>query len=105
HVEEPTPWIRRDVVHRVVRPKVILIPVTTGAAGRAQPAVELEGDRDVADPAVAGIVGRLGRGLPVGAGVVAVVPAVRDGRIGAQVRVTLHNLLGERIIGITIQVV
>ena len=84
---------------------MILVPITTRATGHAQPVVELVGDGGVADPAVAGIVGRLDRRLPIGARVVAVVPAVGDRRVGAQVRVAREDLLGERIIGIAVQVV
>src|SRR5438477_13168003 len=73
-VQQSAPVEGRDVVHRVVRSIMILVPVAAGTAGHTQPVVELVGDRGVVDPPVPRIVGRLGGGLPVGAGVVAVVP-------------------------------
>src|SRR2546422_11613925 len=79
-------------------------PVTARAAGDAQPVVDLVCDGRVAEPAVARVVGRLDLRLPVGIGVVAVVPAVLDGRVRAQV-VAPQNLLRERVAQVAVQVV
>ena len=103
HVQDAAPVIRRDVVHGVVRPEMVLVPVTAGATGGAQPVVEPVRDGNVAEPAVARVVGRLHLRFPEWIGVVAVVPAVLDGRVRAQV-VALKDLLREGVVQVAVEV-
>ena len=82
-----------------------MIPVTPRAPRHAQPIVHLVRDGRVAEPAIAGVVGRLDIRHPVRAGVIAVVPAVRNGRIGAETRNARDDLLRERIVRVAEDVV
>src|SRR5947207_11333544 len=82
---------------------MVLVPVTAGAAGDTQPVVEPVRDGNVAESAVARVVGRLHPRFPEWIRVVAVVPAVLDGRVLAEI-VARQDLLRERVAQIAVEV-